>query len=65
MNFSIIKTYVTVKPETGNRLELKFINKVPILQEIQNAVDKATQPIPEPNQCPMNNPQCPLYRKGK
>ena len=65
MEFNVIKTYVHVQPETGNRIELKFLEKVPTSQELQDTVDEVTKPSPEPNQCPMNNPKCPLYRESK
>ena len=56
----IVKTYVTCTEGT-KRAELKF-DHVPTNQEIENAFAEVTKPPIEPNQCPMNNVKCPLYK---
>ena len=60
MDYQIIKTYVCVETPKG-RLELKFLGGAPTNEEIQAKVDEVTAPAPEPQGCPMNNKNCPLY----
>ena len=61
----VIKTYITVTDEKNRRIELKFRDKMPTQEEIQKAYEDVIKPVPELNQCPMNNPKCPLYREAK
>lgn len=64
----ILKTYVTVI-DGKKRVELKFIphktceGVIPTQNEIEAKYIEVTKPVSEPNQCPMNNPKCPLYVK--
>lgn len=61
MIMNIEKVYVTVT-EGNKRVELKF-KTMPEQKEIEDAFAQVIKPVPEINQCPMNNPKCPLYKE--